>query len=578
MRLRTASITIVLLVLLGIVSKGSSQEQGYLSQKLLLETTVQQRITDAVSKILDESQFVVDVKIELAISPMRQVETVYRTPDGRLVERGVEPSGREGVGTAMDQRPSERSRESVTNPFPIPGFPDVPDEDAPIEAITDEDQPFEEEGIFPDEESAAAQAPAADQTFAEITEGLPQIKAMSINVILEDGVSPQTIENVRQVALIASRFDRDRGDILSITTASFKDRRPSGDYADATTPMTEIQIEQTAQLEEKLREAQARNEELMQELRQKELDYLERSEEERKQALADLAEVQNERAKDLIFLQQSREEQNTRLQEALLNQLDAMREDLTSGVLPQEEQDILSLQTRSLEDSLSAMRLAFEQERERLQSQIEAALAPRETPPSQGMGAGISSTMLIILGVILLAVILIVAVILATSRSRAQAIPAGMMYPGQVPPPYPRMRRPAPREAPPRAKKKAKPKPPPEESKPPKEEAAAEAPKAEPPAEVEAAPIEEVIEEAIEEAPPEPELAPSHAKEDPEVLKSEVKSIRQSVVSMSVGRPESATKILSDWLQEEGQPQEPAEEEEPHALGDIDEAAAEEES
>jgi flagellar biosynthesis/type III secretory pathway M-ring protein FliF/YscJ len=278
MRLRTASFITGILVLLGIISVGISQEQGYLSQKLLLETTVQQRITDAVSKILDESQFVVDVKIELAISPTRQVETVYRTPDGRLVDRGTETPGREDMGTARGQTPGERARGSVTNPFPIPGFPDVAEDEAPIEAITDEDESFEEEDIFPGEEGVAAQAPA-DQTFAEIAEGLPQIKSMSINVILEDGVSPQTIENVRQVALIASRFDRDRGDILSITTASFKDRRPSGDYADAATPMTEIQIEQTSQLEEKLREAQARNEELMHELRQKELDYLQRSEE-----------------------------------------------------------------------------------------------------------------------------------------------------------------------------------------------------------------------------------------------------------------------------------------------------------
>lgn len=575
MRLRTASITTTLLVLLGIVSPGSSQEQGYLSQKLLLETTVQQRITGAISKILDESQFVVDVKIELAMTPTRQVETVYRTQDGRMVERGAQPTGREDLGAPRVQIPGERSQRSVTNPFPIPGFPDVPAEEGPIEAILDEEQPVGDEDLFIGEDEEPAGVSTTDERFAEITEGLPQIRSMAINVILEDGVSPQTIENVRQVALIASRFDRDRGDILSITTASFKDRRPSGDYAGAAAPMTEIQIEQTAQLEEKLREAQARNDELMKEIRQKELDYLQRSEEERKQALSDLAEVQTERAKDLIFLQQQREEQNARLQEALLNQLDEMREDLTSGMLPQEEQDIVSLQTRSLEDSLSAMRLAFEAERERLQSQIEDALDKQELSPSQAAGAGISSTVLIILGVILLAAFIIIAVLLATSRSRAQAVPTGMVYPGQMPPPYPRMRRPAPREGPPRAKKKVKPKPSPEESPPPKKEAAEETVKAEPASEVKAPPPEA----AKEGEPPETAeaLAPSHAKEDPEVIKSEVKSIRQSVVSMSVGRPESATKILSDWLQGE-QPEGVAEEEEATPVDEVGEATAEEES
>ena len=33
------------------------------------------------------------------------------------------------------------------------------------------------------------------------------------------------IENIRQVVMVASRFDRTRGDVLSIMTASFKERR-----------------------------------------------------------------------------------------------------------------------------------------------------------------------------------------------------------------------------------------------------------------------------------------------------------------------------------------------------------------
>ncbi len=52
--------------------------------------------------------------------------------------------------------------------------------------------------------------------------------------------------------------------------------------------------------------------------------------------------------------------------------------------------------------------------------------------------------------------------------------------------------------------------------------------------------------QAVEEAP-----RPSRVDDDPEVLRSELKSIRQSVVSMSVGRQETASRILSDWLQAE---------------------------
>jgi len=563
MRLRTASFVAALLILLGGTSLIRSQESGYLSQKLLLENTIQLRVTNAISKILDESRFVVDVKVELAFTPARQVEKVYRTADGRLV-RGDEP---EAVGRRLEAAEpgaeAERVRETVTSPFPIPGFPDVETgEGEPIRTL-DEDETLLLEGEVIEEELALG--------AAEITEtagGLPSIKSLDISIILEDGVSPQIIENVRQVALVASRFDRDRGDLLSITTASFKDRRPTPHLADTGVPVTQVRIEQTEALQERLKEAQARNEELMKELRERELEYLQRSEEERKQALADLAQVQNERAKDLIFLQQSREEGNTRLQEALLTQIDEMRKDLTSGRLPPDEQDILSLQTASLEDSLNAMRLAFEAEKERLQAQIEAALT-KEPPPPRGLGV-LGDNALLVVGLVLLVVLVIVVVVLAIGRSRTQAAPVGMVYPG--PAPYPR-RRPAPRPAT-APRKKVKRKISPEEAV---EEAKPE--KAKPaPEEEEAAPKEETAAAAeAEEVSPATaaEPVPSQVEEDPEVLRSEVKSIRQSVVSMSVGRPESATRIISNWLQQESPaPEEagtPAEEEPSDVAAALDE-------
>ena len=218
MRLSTASFVATLLILLGGTSLIRSQESGYLSQKLLLENTIQQRVTNAISKILDESRFVVDVKVELAYTSARQVEKVYRTPDGRLI-RGDEP---EAVGRRLEGAEpgaeAERVRETVTSPFPIPGFPDVETgESEPIRTL-DEDETLLLEGEVIEEEMALGAAEITETT--ETAGGLPSIKSLDISIILEDGVSPQIIENVRQVALVASRFDRDRGDLLSITTAS----------------------------------------------------------------------------------------------------------------------------------------------------------------------------------------------------------------------------------------------------------------------------------------------------------------------------------------------------------------------
>jgi hypothetical protein len=51
------------------------------------------------------------------------------------------------------------------------------------------------------------------------------VKRIQISIILQEGAAPELIENIRQVVMVASRFDRTRGDVLSIMTASFKERR-----------------------------------------------------------------------------------------------------------------------------------------------------------------------------------------------------------------------------------------------------------------------------------------------------------------------------------------------------------------
>jgi len=45
------------------------------------------------------------------------------------------------------------------------------------------------------------------------------------------------------------------------------------------------------------------------------------------------------------------------------------------------------------------------------------------------------------------------------------------------------------------------------------------------------------------------------APEDVAVLQSEVNDMKQAVVSMSVGQPQAATKIVKDWILEEAPPE-----------------------
>ena len=54
--------------------------------------------------------------------------------------------------------------------------------------------------------------------------------------------------------------------------------------------------------------------------------------------------------------------------------------------------------------------------------------------------------------------------------------------------------------------------------------------------------------------------------EDPDVIRGEIGEMRQSVVSMSVGQPKTATRIVKEWLEDdvvpepEPPPEEPEEE------------------
>ena len=58
---------------------GTSQPSGYLAQKLMLENNLRERISSALSKVIDESQYVVDVSVELKLSDAVEEQVTYFT-------------------------------------------------------------------------------------------------------------------------------------------------------------------------------------------------------------------------------------------------------------------------------------------------------------------------------------------------------------------------------------------------------------------------------------------------------------------------------------------------------------------
>ena len=114
-RLFQATSTALFFVLL--IGFGIGQESTYLSQKLMLERDLHSRIENALSKILDDQRYVLDVTVDLTFTPTVKEEVTFR-PGTEHTTTGIEPKAglpSEGVSSADE-------RKSRLTGLPIPGL------------------------------------------------------------------------------------------------------------------------------------------------------------------------------------------------------------------------------------------------------------------------------------------------------------------------------------------------------------------------------------------------------------------------------------------------------------------------
>ncbi|MFQ6673564.1 MAG: hypothetical protein ACE5GH_02115, partial [Fidelibacterota bacterium] len=229
-----------------------------------------------------------------------------------------------------------------------------------------------------------------------------------------------------------------------------------------------------------------------------------RQDEERSVWRTELEKLENERLRREFEREKQAivERDSLRLVE-LTNEINDLKALLAGPALSAEEQ-------RTTEEAVATK----EQEKAQIDSLIDEKLAmlqetQREMKRLEG---GVSNLPIYLMSAIsLLAVVALAAVILFNGRSRPRYV---------IPPPW--MVRPP-------GKKKVKTKPRTGEGEEGEARPAAAPPRAP--------------------APP-----PAQPEEDPGVLQSEIRATRQSIVSMSVGEPETATTIVREWLEEEAPP------------------------
>ena len=451
------------------------QSSSYLTQKLMVESDLRSRIASALSKIIDDQKYVIDVDVNIEVTGEKEEQITIIPSDRPIYD---EASALEElttiIGEAAPKGGSDPESEFSSMGLPIPGF------DFEVEAEPQVAQENSNEGqrgpgmVVPIQEPGNTTERVQSKTLTKRVPAIAEVKRLQISIILQEGAAPELIENIRQVVMVASRFDRTRGDVLSIMTASFKERRDEKSAE-------QVLLKNIADKLEMLQSGEGD-------------DALTKSiEKEISGPLLDLKEQLNNLERRGAADKFEFERKTALLRDSL--QLRALKEEITS-----------------LKNELSYANDA------RVDSQLTNRIATLDSM-QMGLGQEIedvesSSALIILVSILgaLVVVLLVLVVILLLKKKQGPQQPQMPMPWPYPPPPLRRKRR----------KKKRK-----------------------------SAPV-----------------ANNEAQDDPDVIRGEIGEMRQSVVSMSVGQPKTATRIVKEWLEDDVVPEPEPPPEEPEEDSD----------
>jgi len=573
-----------------IISLLYAQGSGYLSQKLMVENNIRDRVKEALSKVIDSHKYVINVDVELEIlDEVNEQITVFAPREsGHSVEQQASPAEKTAEALVriqekmIQETPSEE--ESYSIGLPIPGFEvDVVRPKTESMPLT-ESKPVSPRTMQPLEQTTnktiEEEREVVDKVLSRTRPSRAVVKRMELALILQEGAAPELIENIRQLTMAASKFDRDRGDKLTIMTASFKERR---DQRSAEQIMLKNIAEKIDHLEQKRvsessswrEDIETYKEEITQR-REEDLKLLETQLEEidkkrlqeaanyEKKELARKDSIRNSKLeteiqalKDMLAVNDSQEKTQAKQLDStrfamLDNELQNLRKMLLEAMLQKSEDS-----TKRAQEKIEAELVEREREKASRDSLIaekiaaldavQADLDALEAEASSGM-----DTKTIMIAALAIVVLALGAMMLLQKRSAPQ-----QGYPPMPPYPYP---------PPPRRRRKKKKKPAPaKESEEEKEKKEPEEEK-----EVEIPDVEESVTTTESFEKDENGISVDNVNDgdnlsvndDPNVLKSEIDDIRKSVVSMSVGQPGRTSTIVKEWL-EQPAPEAPAVEEAP---------------
>ena len=548
----------------------SSQSSGYLSQKLMVENNIRDRVKDALSKIIDSHKYVINVDVELEVlDEVNEQITVFspREKNKKEIESPAEKTA--NVLQQMQQNvikeEVENQRESYSIGLPIPGFEvDVSQQKSEQRSMT-QSNPISPKTMEPIQNSVSGEDNDTSQELVDkvVSRKRPsraQVKRMDIALILQEGAAPELIENIRQLTMASSKFDRNRGDKITIMTASFKERR---DQKSAEQIMLKNIAEKIENLEQKrIVESGSWKEDIEK--------YKTEQSMRREQDLATLenamAELEKKRLEDAAEYEKKELMRRDSIRNSKLeNEIKALKEMLTidknnnnqgQSNLDSSRFAMLDNELQSLQKTLfQAMTQDSSDAARRAQAKIESEIALREEEKKaqdsliqekllaldaaqaelvvfqEEAKAESGSSQMVLYVLSGFSALLLVALVILLLKNKKAVTPVSAPMP-------PWMMYPPPR--PPRRKKRKR--RPPAKQQEEKEEQDNQPVKNE---ELEQARLEINNNQNTTE-----QVKSQNLYDDPNVLKSEIDDIRKSVVSMSVGQPGKTSTIVQEWLEQ----------------------------
>ena len=554
-----------------------SQGSGYLSQKLMVENNIRDRVKDALSKIIDSHKYVINVDVELEVLDEVNEQITVFSPRENKKEKVESPAEQTAnvlqkmqENIMQDQESINNQSESYSIGLPIPGFEvDVTQQKSQMRTPVTQSNPISPRTMEPIQNSIAEdeeEKELVDKVVSRKRPSRAEVKRMDIALILQEGAAPELIENIRQLTMASSKFDRSRGDKITIMTASFKERR---DQKSAEQIMLKNIAEKIENLEQKrIVESSSWKEDIERYKNEQSL----RREQDLASLESQMAELERKRLEEAAEFEKKELMRRDSIRNSKLeSEIEALKEMLTMkndnksndqsrvdssrfAMLDNEIQNLQkTLVQAMLQDSADAAMKAQakieseialrEKEKQTQDSLIQAKLlaldaAQAELVVVQEEAKTSSDSSRLILYIVSGVAVLLLAILIfvlikgrknQTNNMVSPPMPPWMMYPPQRPPVRRRKRR----KKPPVSKKEEK------------KEEAVDKDAQQVQDEVNKIRQEEVLSQGSQDAGKSIPVS-----DDPNVLKSEIDDIRKSVVSMSVGQPAKTSTIVQEWLEQ----------------------------